>query len=157
MVLNCDLAKTLESSLDSKKIKPVNPKENQSWIFIGRTGAEAETPILWLPDAEPTHWKRPWCWERLKVGEVGDREWDCWMASLTQWTWAWASVGRWWRTGNSGVLQSIGSQRVKHGWATKLNWTDFGESREDKGKACWWGGNSMLFTALGVNWLAHGY
>ena len=88
------LEKTLESPLDCKEIKPVNPKENQSWIFIGRTGAEAETPILWLPDAEPTHWKRPWCWERLKVGEVGDREWDCWMASLTQWMWVWANSRR---------------------------------------------------------------
>ena len=46
------LEKTLESPLDCKEIKPVNPKGNQSWIFIGRTDAEAETPILWLPDAK---------------------------------------------------------------------------------------------------------
>ena len=46
------LEKTLESHLDSKEIKPVNPKGNQSWIFIGRTDAEAETPILWPPDAK---------------------------------------------------------------------------------------------------------
>ena len=46
------LEKTLESPLDCKEIKPVNPKGNQSWIFIGRIGAEAETSILWLPDAE---------------------------------------------------------------------------------------------------------
>ena len=44
------LEKTLESALDSKEIKPVNPKENQPWVFIGRTGVEAETLIFWLPD-----------------------------------------------------------------------------------------------------------
>ena len=69
------LEKTLESPLDSKKIQPVHPKGNQSWIFIGRTDAEAETPILRPPDM--THWKRPWCWERLKAkGEGSCREWD---------------------------------------------------------------------------------
>ena len=46
------LEKTLESPLDSKEIKPVNPKGNKSWIFTGRTDAEAETPILWPPDAK---------------------------------------------------------------------------------------------------------
>ena len=64
--------RTLESPLDSK-IKPVSPKGNQSWIFIGRTVAEAEAPILWPPGAESTHWKRTWCWERLKAREEGDR------------------------------------------------------------------------------------
>ena len=58
--------KTLESPLDWKEIKPVNPEGNQPWIFIGRTDTEAETPILWLPDAELTHWKRPWCWGQEK-------------------------------------------------------------------------------------------
>ena len=81
------LEKTLESLLDCKDIKQVNSRGNQSWIFIGRTDAEAETPILWPPDAVLTHWKRPWCWERLKAGGKGnDRGWDGWMASLTQWT-----------------------------------------------------------------------
>ena len=79
------LEKTLESPLDSKEIKPVHPKGDQSWIFIGRTDVEAETPKLWPPDGkELTHLKRPWCWERLKVGGEGDdRGWDGWMASLT--------------------------------------------------------------------------
>ena len=64
--------------------------------------------------------KRPWCRERLKAGgEGGDRGWDGWMASLTQWTWVWASSGRLWRTGKPGVLQSMGSQRVRHYWATE--------------------------------------
>ena len=81
------LEKTLESPLDCKEIKPVNPKGNQCRIFIGRTDAEAETPIFWPPDVK--NWligKRPWCWERLKAGWEGDdRGWDGWMASPTQW------------------------------------------------------------------------
>ena len=69
---------------------------------------------------EPTHWKRPWCWERLKArGEGDDRGWDGWMASPTQWTWVWANSRRWWRTGKPGVLQSMGSQRVGCGLATE--------------------------------------
>ena len=67
------LEKTLESPLDCKEIQPVHPKEKQSLIFIGRTDAKVETPVLWPPDAK-THLKRPWCWERLKSGgEVDDR------------------------------------------------------------------------------------
>ena len=56
---------------------------------------------------EPTHWKRPRCWERLRAGEGGDREWDSWMASPTQWTWIWANSGIWWRTEKTGMLHSI--------------------------------------------------
>ena len=81
------LEKNLESPLDCKEIQTVNPKGNQSWIFIGRTDAEAETPIFWQPE-EPTHWKRPWCWQRLKVGGEGhERRWGGWMTSPMQWTW----------------------------------------------------------------------
>ena len=105
---------TLESPLDCIEIKPVNPKRNQPWIFIGRTDAEAEAPILWPPDEEPTHWRRPWCWERLRTGREGDdREWDSWMASPTQRTWVWASSRSWWWTEKPGVLQSMGLQRVR--------------------------------------------
>ena len=69
------LEKTLESPLDSKENKPVNPKGNQPWMFIGRTDAKAEAPLLWPPWCqEPTHWKRPWCWERLRTGEEGATE-----------------------------------------------------------------------------------
>ena len=69
---------------------------------------------------EPTHWKRPWCWERLMArGERDSRGWDGWMASQTQWTGAWASSRRWWRTGKPGVLLSMGSQRIGHDWATE--------------------------------------
>ena len=71
---------------------------------------------------ELTHWKRPWCWVRLKAGGDGDgRGWDGWMASLTQWTWVWVNSGSWWWTGMPGVLQSMGSQRVVYDWATELN------------------------------------
>ena len=113
------LEKILESPLDCNKIKPVNPKGNQLWKFIGRTDAEAETPILWLPDAKSPLWKRSWCWERSRArGERDERGWDGWMASPTQWTWVWANSGRWWRTGKLGMLQSMGSQRVRHNLAT---------------------------------------
>ena len=74
---------------------------------------------------ELTHWKRPWCWERLKVGGEGDnRGWDGWMAPLTQCTWVWARSGSGWWTGKAGQgsLQSMESQRVGHDWATELNW-----------------------------------
>ena len=62
----------LKVFLDSKEIQAVHPKGNQPWIFTGRTDAEAETPILWPPDAKNTHLKRPWYWERLRVGGEGD-------------------------------------------------------------------------------------
>ena len=76
---------------------------------------------------ELTHLKRPWCWERLKVGGEGDdRGWDGWMASPTRWTWVWVNSGSWWWTGKPGVLQFMGSQRVGHNWATELNWTEPG-------------------------------
>ena len=81
------LEKTLESPLDCKEIQPVHPKGNQFWMFIGRTDAEAEIPVLW-PDSKNWLMKRSWCWERLKVGGEGeDRGWDVWMASPTWWTW----------------------------------------------------------------------
>ena len=75
---------------------------------------------------ELTHWKRPWCWERLKAGGEGDdRGWDGWMTSLTQWTWVSTSPGSWWWTGKPGVLQSMGLQRMGHYCVTELNWTFF--------------------------------
>ena len=105
------LDKMLQSPLDSKQIKPVNPKGNQPWIFIGKTDAEAEAPILRPPDAKSWLIGKDWFWESLKAGGEGDdRGWDGWMASPTQWTWVWAKSGRWWRTGRPGMLQSTGSQ-----------------------------------------------
>ena len=120
------LKKTLESPLNSKEIQLFHPKGNQSWISIGKTDAEAETPILWPPDAKTwLIWKEPWCWKRLKAGGEGDdRGWDGWRASPTQWTWVWVDSGSWWWTGRPGVLWFMGSQRVRHDWATELNWTE---------------------------------
>ena len=70
-------------------------------------------------------WKRPWCWEKLKAGGEGDdRGWHGWMASPAQWTWVWVNSGSWWWTGRPGMLWSMGSQRVRHDWATDLNWGD---------------------------------
>ena len=67
------------------------------------------------------HFKRPLCWERLKAGGEGDdRGWDGWMASPTWWTWVWASSRSWWWTAKPGLLQSVGSQRIRHDWATEL-------------------------------------
>ena len=121
------LEKTLESPMDCKEIQLVHPKGNQSWIFIGRTDAEAETPVPWPPHAELTHWKLinpSWCWEGLGAGGEGDDSgWDGWMASPTQWMWVWVNSGSWWWTGRPGVLQSMGLQRVGHDWA-ELNWTE---------------------------------
>ena len=112
---------TRKSPLDYKEIKPVNPKGNQSWLFIGRTDAEAEAPILWPPDAKTDSLEKT-----LMLGKIEDRRrrgwqtWDGWMVSLTQWTWVWASSGSWWWTEKPGVLQSMGSRRVGHEWVTEL-------------------------------------
>ena len=114
------LEKTLESPLDSKGIKPVNPKGNQPWIFIGRTDAEAETPILWPQKRRADSLEKTLKLERLKAGGEGsNRGWDGWMASPAQCSWVWAISGRWWRTGKPGVLQPMGSQRVRHDWDTE--------------------------------------
>ena len=133
------MEKTLESPLDSKENKPVNPKVNQSLIFIGSTDAKAETPILWPPDAK--NWlfgKRLWCWKRLKAGGEGDdRGWDGWMASPSLWTWVWVNSGSWWWTGKPGMLQSMGSKRVD--MTERLNWSELKLKYEYK----------MLSTILG--------
>ena len=84
--------------------------------------------FIYLFFFELTHFKRHWCWERLRSGGEGDnRGWDGYMASLTQWTWVWVNSGSWWWTGRPGVLQFTGSQswtRLSN-W-TQLNWTDKG-------------------------------
>ena len=114
------LEKTLGSPWDCKEIQPVHPKGNHSWIFTGRTDAEAETSILWPLEAK-IDWKRFWCWEKLKTGEGDDKWWGGQMASLTRWTWDGASS----RVGDgqgSLVCCSPWGHRVGHDWATELNW-----------------------------------
>ena len=113
--------------------------------------------------------ERPWCWERLKAGGEGDdRAWDGWMASPTQWTWVWVNSRSWRWTGRPGVLQSMGSQRVRHDWATELNckivtaWVRVNHSqasgdgiRTTVGWQSWWtgevlGGNRGI--QAGIHW-----
>ena len=111
------LEKILESPLDCKAIQPVH-SEDQPWDFFVRNDAKAETPVLWLPHAKS--------WLTGKDSDAGrdyDRGWDGWMAP-TLWTWVWMNSGSWWWTGRTGVLQFMESQRVRHDWATELNWTE---------------------------------
>ena len=117
--------KTLEIPLDCNEIQPVNPKENQSWIFIGMTDAEA--PILWPTDVKNWPiWKDPDAgkdWRQEEKGMTEDEmvEWH----HRLKWIWVWVnSEGKWW-TGRPGVLQSMGLQRVGHNLATELNWTEY--------------------------------
>ena len=96
---------------------------------------------------ELTHWKRPWCWERLKAGGEGDnRGWDGFMASLSWWTWVWVGFGSWWWTGKPGVLQSMESQRVGHDWATELTAIEFLFVKE------WWTYQHCLHTVFFISW-----
>ena len=120
------LVKTLESPLDWKEIQPVNHKGNQSWIFIGRTDAEAETPILlgYLMRRADSFEKT------LMLGQIEGRrrrgrQRMRWLDGITdQWTWVWVNSRSWWWTGRPSMLRFMGSQRVGHDWATELNWRD---------------------------------
>ena len=117
------LEKTLESPLDCKEIQPVNPKEDQSWIIIGRTDAEAETPILWPPDAK--NWL---IWKDLMLGKIeggrrrGRQRMRCLNGITDSVDLSLSNSGSWRWTGRPGMLQSMGSQRVRHDWAAELNW-----------------------------------
>ena len=117
------LEKTLESPLDCKEIQPVHPKGNQFWMFIGRTDVEAETPILWPPDANNgLIWKDPDAGKDWRQKEKGTTEDGGWMASPTQWTRVCVNSGSWWCIGGPGRLQPR-SRKVSDitEW---LNWTD---------------------------------
>ena len=117
------LEKMLESHLDCKEIKPVNPKGNQPWLSIGMADSKVKLQYFGHLMQKTDSLERPSCWERSKTGGEGDnRRWDGWMASPAQWTWVWARSGSWWWTGKPGMLQSMRSQRVQHDWATELNW-----------------------------------
>ena len=101
-------------SLGQQEIKSINLKESNDWCWSWSSNPSA----TWCE--EQTHWKRPWSWKRLRAGgEDGDRGWDGWLASSTQWTRVWANSSREWRRGKPGVLQSTGSQGVGHDTATE--------------------------------------
>ena len=116
-------------------------KRNQCWVFIGRTDAEAKTPILWPPDARnwPIHLKKT-----LMLGKIEGRrrsgwQWMRWLDGITnQWAWVWANSGSWWWTGRPGVLRFMRSQRVRHAWVTELNWAEQtpGDGEGQGGLAC---------------------
>ena len=110
------LEKTLESPLDCKEIQPFNPKGNQSWMFIGRTDAEAETPEDWLIGKDLMLGK-------IEGGRRRGQERMRWLNGITNsMAWVWTSSGSLWWTGKPGMLHSIGSQRVGHDRATEVNW-----------------------------------
>ena len=116
------IEKILESPMDCKEFQAVyskwiSPEYSLEWCWSWNSNNFA----TWCK--ELTHWKRPWCWERLKTGGEGyNRGCDCWMALLTQQTWVWGTSWSWRWTGMPGMLHVMGSWRVRHGWATELNW-----------------------------------
>ena len=118
------LEKTLESPLDCKEIKPVRPKGNQPWIFIGKTDAEGEAPVLWPPDMK--NWligKDPEAGKDWRPQEKVPTEDET--VGWHHWLDGWASSGSWWWTGKLVMLQSMGLQSVRHDWVTELNWTEY--------------------------------
>jgi len=86
----------------------------QDWCWSWRS----YTLATWCED--PTHWKRSWYRERLRAGgDRGNKKWDGWMASLSQWTWVWVNSGRWWWTGAGASRQSRSGPENVHGGAKK--------------------------------------
>ena len=126
MFLNCGVEKTLESPLDCKEIKPVKPKGNQFWIFIGTTDAEAEIPILWLPDemfwliGNNTDAQKAWGQEEKGTTEDEMAEWHAYSVDMS----LMSSRSQWWAR-KPGMLQSMELQRITHDWAIELNWFIF--------------------------------
>ena len=153
MLLNCGVG---EDSWESLGLKgdPTSPSLRRSVLNIHWKdwcwSWNSNTFATWCE--ELTHWKRPWCWERLRAGGKGDtREWDGWMGSLTQWTRVWVNSRSWWWTGRPGMLQSMRSQTDGHDWETELSRTDWkkGEvelfsSRNEIESFSWYGWNWTL-------------
>ena len=124
MLLNCGVREDSWESLGQQG-DPTSPSWWKSVLNIHLKDWCWNPNPLATGCEELTHWIRPWCLERLKVGGEGnERGWNGWMASPTRWTWVWVNSRSWWWTGRPGMLQSIGSQRVRHDWATEVNWTE---------------------------------
>ena len=127
MLLNCGVG---EDSWESLGLQGDPTSPSWSRLVLGVHWKDwcrswnSSTLATWCE--ELTHWKRPWCWGGLGAGgERDNRGWDGWMASPTQWTWVWVnSRSWWWWTGRPGMLRFMGSQRVRHNWATELDWTE---------------------------------
>ena len=126
MLLNCGVG---EYSWESPGLKgdPTSQSEEKSILTIYWKDCcwswNSNTLATWCK--ELTHWKIPWYWEELGAGGEGDdRGWDGWMASPTRWAWVWVNSRSLWWTGRPGVLQFMGSQKIRHDWATELNWTE---------------------------------
>ena len=118
--------KTLEGPLDCKEIQPVHPKGNQSWKFTGRLTLKLKGNPLATWCEELTHLKRPWCWERVKVGGEGDhRGLDHWIASPTQWTWVWVNSRSWWWTGKLACCSPWCCKQLRLSDWTKWRWPYF--------------------------------
>ena len=101
-------------------LKEINPDYSLEGLML-KLKLQYFGHLMWRGEVRG---KRPGLrrWGRLKAGEGDDGGWDGWMASLSRWTWVWASFGSWWWTVRLGVLQFMGSQRVRHDWATDLKW-----------------------------------
>ena len=140
MFLNCGVGGDSWESLELQG-DPTSPSQRKSvlgvhwkdWCWSWNSNTLATSC------EELTRWKRSWCWEGLGEGGEGDnRGWDGWMVSLTRWTWIWVKSGSSWWTGRPGVLRFMGSQRVRHNWATGVNWWSFYQLiPQALGKCCW--------------------
>ena len=133
MLLNCGVGEDSESPLDCKEIQLVHPKGDQSWVFVGRTDNEDETPYLWPPDTkswligkDPDAGKD---WGQEEKGTTED-EMVGWHYQLDGHGF-WVDSRSWWWTGRTGMLQFMGLQRVGHDWATELNWSPSLRSKKD--------------------------
>ena len=119
MLSNC-AGENSWGSLGQQGDQPVNANGNQSWIFNGRTDAEAETPILWPPDVKSQLiWKDSDAWKDWRQKEKGTTEDEMFGCDHQSSGHDWASSRRWWRAGKTGVLLSMGSQRDGHDLATE--------------------------------------
>ena len=117
------LEKTLESPLDCKEIQPVHPKD-QSWVFIGRTDDEAETPILWPPDGKSWLIRKDLILEKIEGRRRRGQQRMRWLDGITaSMDMSLGGLRDWRWTGRPGMLQFMGLQRVGHDWVTELNWT----------------------------------